>query len=173
MMRLVLRVILMAVLSLPSAFAYGERCRDYRQAYPQKNLSSVTAVDADWFASVTFDEASPLDRFAIKGTFCDSQLEPLAGKDLRIVRVARQENAGGGALSTDAFSSGVADPVEVREVTTARNGNFMVTGLVAGEYVIEVVDWESLDQEYVVFDLRHIPGPPLHSAVGQVGLINP
>lgn len=161
-----------------SAAAAETGCRDFRKPLKQTNESSVIAVDRSLLPSVrsignTFDERSPTDTFAIKGTLCDGQLSPLGGKSLRVVLVERQEDATDGALPADAITSGMVRTIEAREVVTSPNGKFLVTGLVAGEYVLEV-DWEDLSEaEYVVFDLRHIPGPPLRSSVEQVGLIKP
>lgn len=164
-------VILLFATHLASA---ENACRDFRKApeYKQRDLSSIVAVDASIFASVKFENRSPTDTFAIRGTFCDSQLAPLPGRNLRVVRVSRAE-AGQQPLLADAFTSGEARELEAHTVVTSENGKFLVSGLAAGEYVLDV-DWEELSAtQFVVFDLRHIPGPPLRSSVEQVGLLRP
>lgn len=148
-------------------------CRDFRKAfeYKQHNLSSVVAVDPSVFASVTFEDASPTSTFAIKGTFCDSALQPLADRNLRVIQVERSPEAGPDPLPADALTTGLAEEIQSRDVVTSESGKFLVSGLAPGEYVFEV-DWEGLGA-YVVLDLRHIPGPPLRSAVEQIGLLRP
>lgn len=166
------------VLLLAAPAAVGETaCRDFRAPLKQTKLSSVIAVDRSLLISVsdgdTFEERSPTDTFAIKGTMCDASLAALGDKTLRVVRVERQEGAGDGPLPADAISSGLVRSIESREVVTSQNGKFLVTGLAAGEYVFDI-DWDDLPNvQYVVFDLRHLPGPPLRSSVEQVGLITP
>lgn len=162
------------VLLLAASAASGESaCRDFREPVKQQNLNSVIAVHPSVLPSVSFEDRSPTDTFAIKGTFCDGELSALGGKSLRVILIERAEAAGEGPLPAHAFTSGLARRVETREVVTTPRGKFRVTGLSAGEYVVEI-GWDELSSTpFVVLDLEHIPGPPLRTSVEQVGLIRP
>lgn len=166
-----LSIAVLLLLLAPVAADAEQACRSDK--YPTQHIDNRVLSGSRSVLptlQIGYESAEPRT-FGIKGTICDVDLAPLAGRRIELIRFER--NVGSGPLSVDDLTNGNATTQGVYEVVSLDNGRFVATGLPAGYYALRA-DWDAgSDSPRVVFDVRVVPGPARQSPVAQAGLLQP